>query len=59
FMVAGLGYLVAAIDYFLNLRLPLAGAPQLASLFGESAMALWLLIVGVNEARWRVADRQA
>lgn len=59
FMVAGLGYLVAATDYFLALRLPLSGAPQLASLFGESAMALWLLIVGVNEAKWRAADRQA
>ena len=53
---AGACYLVAAVDYFLRLGLPTSPYAQLGSLIGEAAMALWLLIVGVDERRWREAD---
>ncbi|HEY8004379.1 MAG TPA: DUF4386 domain-containing protein [Phenylobacterium sp.] len=57
--VAGAFYLANSCAYFF--------APHLLSIYlllpclvGEGALALWLLIVGVDEAKWRmVADREA
>jgi Domain of unknown function (DUF4386) len=56
YALAGACYLVAAVDYFLRLGLPISPYAQLGSLIGEAAMALWLLIVGVDERRWREAE---
>jgi hypothetical protein len=55
YMLAGACYLTSCFDYFLALNLPIAPWVQLGSLAGESAMALWLLIVGVNDNRWQTA----
>jgi hypothetical protein len=55
YMLAGACYLASCFDYFLALNLPIAPWVQLISLVGESAMALWLLIVGVNDNRWQAA----
>ena len=59
YSLAGACYLANSYAYFV--------APALLSpyvlypcLVGEGALALWLLIVGVNETKWRaVADREA
>ena len=55
YTLAGGCYLVAVCDYFLALHLPIASYVQFGSLIGEASMALWLLIVGVNEAKWLAA----
>ncbi len=55
YMLAGACYLASCFDDFLALNLPIAPWVQLGSFVGESAMALWLLIVGVNDDRWRAA----
>ena len=53
--MAGACYLANSCAYFF--------APQLLSIYlllpclvGEGALALWLLIVGLNETKWRAAD---
>jgi hypothetical protein len=53
--LAGACYLANSCAYFF--------APQLLSIYlllpclvGEGALALWLLIVGLNETKWRAAD---
>jgi len=55
YMFAGACYLAATCDYFLALSLPISPYVQLGSLVGEASVALWLLIVGINESRWRAA----
>lgn len=55
YMLAGGCYLVSAVEFFLNLHGPAAGWSMYGSFAGEAAMALWLLIAGVDEARWREA----
>ena len=55
--IAGLCYLANSFVYFMapSLSSPAILAP---CLLGEGALALWMLIVGVNETRWRaVAER--
>jgi hypothetical protein len=55
--LAGVCYLLNSSAVFLapGLQSPIILAPCLV---GEGALALWLLIVGVNEAKWRaVAER--
>ncbi len=59
YMLAGACYLAASGDYFLALRLPISPYVQFGSLVGEAAMALWLLIVGVDQGRWRAAAAAA
>ena len=55
--IAGLCYLANSFVYFMapSLSSPAILAP---CLLGEGALALWMLIVGVNETKWRaVAER--
>jgi hypothetical protein len=51
--LAGVCYLANSFDYFLNLGLP--PGLLLVCLVGESAFALWLLVVGIDDAEWRAA----
>jgi hypothetical protein len=51
--LAGACYLANSTVYFLAPGLDLGVAILLPCLVGETALALWLLIVGVNEAKWR------
>lgn len=55
YMLAGAGYLVAAGNYFLAAHLPIYPYVLYVSFVGEAAMALWLLIVGVNASKWQAA----
>jgi hypothetical protein len=55
---AGACYLVAACDYFMALRITVVPYLQLGSFAGEAVMALWLLVVGLNPARWPSDDAQ-
>lgn len=53
--VAGLSYLIYTLTYFLApaiapLLYPYILAPPF---FGEGGLALWLLVLGVNETKWR------
>ena len=55
--IAGLCYLA---NSFVYLMAPSLSSPAILApcLLGEGALALWMLIVGVNETRWRaVAER--
>ncbi len=52
YMFAGACYLVAACEFFLAVGTAMIPDLQLGSFVGESAMALWLLLVGLNESRW-------
>jgi hypothetical protein len=52
---AGACYLAMTCNYFLDLRLPISPYVELGALIGEASVALWLLIAGVNENRWRAA----
>lgn len=52
YVFAGACYLIVACDFFLALGLTVTGYLQLGSFVGEAAMALWLLLVGLNAARW-------
>lgn len=51
---AGVGYLVNSFCDFLAIALPelVSSAALLPGLIGEGALTLWLLIVGVNQAKW-------
>jgi hypothetical protein len=53
--LAGVCYLVNAYAYFLAPDLFIAQYTPYGSLIGESAFSLWLLLVGVNETKWRAA----
>jgi hypothetical protein len=59
YMLAGGCYLAAAADFFLALNQPISSYFLYGSFSGEAAMALWLLIVGVDQTRWRAAERAA
>ncbi len=50
--IAGLNALSAAITTFLAIPIPDFG---LAGLIGEGSLALWLTVMGVNEAKWKLA----
>lgn len=52
YALAGGCYLVAACDYFMALRMTIIPYLQLGSFAGEAVMALWLLLVGLNPAKW-------
>jgi len=49
-MTAGATYWLNALRLFLDLPIPYI---QWVTFFGEQAFALWLLIVGLDEAKWR------
>jgi hypothetical protein len=51
YALAGAAYLINSVGYFAGVSIP--PAILLVCLIGEGALTLWLLIVGVNEARWR------
>ncbi len=55
YIFAGACYLAMTCNYFLALRLSISPYVELGSFVGEASMALWLLIVGVNEGKWRAA----
>lgn len=55
YAAAGACYLVNSYASFLAPDLPIFPYILFPCLIGESAVCLWLLIVGVNEERWRVA----
>ncbi|HEY3778243.1 MAG TPA: DUF4386 domain-containing protein [Rhizomicrobium sp.] len=56
YALAGGCYLVSACDYFMALRMTVIPYVQLGSFVGEAVMALWLLLVGLNAAKWRSAE---
>lgn len=49
-MVAGVTYWLNSLRLFLSLPIPYI---EWVTLVGELALALWLVAVGVNEAKWR------
>lgn len=53
YALAGAAYLANSAAYFL--ALPIPSSILIVCLIGEGALTLWLLIVGVNEAKWRAA----
>ena len=55
--LAGACYLVNSATYFLGL--PGSAYILYPCLVGEGALSLWLLIVGVNEPKWRAAAARA
>lgn len=55
YALAGGCYLANSYAYFLAPGLPFAPYLLYPCLLGEGALALWLLIVGVNETKWRAA----
>ena len=50
---AGACYLLNSYAYFFAPDLPLASYAMLGCLIGEGAFALWLLIAGLDEVKWR------
>ena len=55
YALAGGCYLINSFAYFFAPDLALTPYAMAGCLSGEGALALWLLIVGVDEAKWRVA----
>ncbi|WP_174301945.1 DUF4386 domain-containing protein [Caulobacter sp. S45] len=55
YALAGGCYLFNSYVYFFAPDLPLASFAMLGCLIGEIALALWLLIVGLDEVKWRAA----
>ena len=51
--LAGVSYFVDSFAYFLAPHLGLGVVLLLLCLVGESVFALWLLVTGVNESKWR------
>ena len=51
----GVCYLISSYSFFFAPDLPLAADAIWGCLIGEGALALWLLIIGVNEPAWRAA----
>src|SRR2546430_2119722 len=49
-IVAGVTYWINSFQLFLALPIPYI---QWVTLIAELSLALWLLVVGVNEAKWR------
>lgn len=58
YALAGACYLVNSYSFFLAPDLPIFPYILLPCVVGEGALALWLLIVGVNEPKWRAAAGQ-
>jgi hypothetical protein len=54
-MVAGVTYWINSFRLFLALPIPYI---QWVTLVAELSFALWLLVVGVNEAKWRTQANQ-
>ena len=52
---AGACYLLNSYAYFFAPDLPFASFAMLGCLIGEGAFALWLLVVGLDEVKWRAA----
>jgi len=52
-VLAGLGWLTKSLASFLSL--PLGSSPYILApgILGEVTLALWLLVMGVNEQRWK------
>ena len=59
YALAGGCYLINSYASFLAPALPVFPYILIPCLIGEGAVALWLLIVGVDEVKWRAAKRQA
>lgn len=55
YALAGACYLTNSYAYFLAPDLPIFPYILYPCVVGEGALALWLLIVGVNETKWRAA----
>jgi hypothetical protein len=53
--LAGACYLVGSYAFFLDPDLPVFPWVLYPCLVGEGALSLWLLVVGVNEPKWRAA----
>ena len=52
-VIAGLCYLIST---FMNLVFPMVALPfdiQLLSYVAETALCLWLIVIGVNAERWK------
>ena len=59
YALAGACYLTNSFVGFLAPKLPIFPYILYPCLLGEAALTLWLLIVGVDEAKWREAAAQA
>jgi hypothetical protein len=59
YALAGGSYLVNSTVYFLAPGLDIGPYALLVCFIGESTLTLWLLIVGVNETKWRAAAGEA
>jgi hypothetical protein len=57
--LAGGCYLLHAYSFFLAPRLPVDPFVLYGSLLGEGALALWLLVVGVDERTWGATAAEA
>ena len=57
-VLAGLCYLVNSFAVFLAPAIHLPPYMLAPAVIGEGAMALWLFVVGLNEAKWREQNRQ-
>lgn len=55
YALAGACYLINSTTFFLAPGLPIFPYILYPCFIGESALTLWLLIVGVNETKWRAA----
>ena len=55
YALAGVCYLISSYSFFFAPNLPLAADAIWGCLIGEGALALWLLVMGVNEPAWRAA----
>jgi hypothetical protein len=56
YALAGAGYLANSYAYFMAPAFQFAQVFLYPCLIGEGAFSLWLLVVGVNETRWREVD---
>jgi len=54
-IVAGVTYWINSFRLFLTLPIPYI---QWVTLIAELSLALWLLVIGVNEAKWRTQASQ-
>jgi hypothetical protein len=59
YALAGACYLINSYASFLAPDLPVFPYVLFPSLIGESAFCLWLLIVGVDAAKWQAAEAQS
>ncbi|MFI4973646.1 MAG: DUF4386 domain-containing protein [Caulobacterales bacterium] len=59
YALAGVCYLINSFANFLAPSLPIFPYILFPCLIGEAAFCLWLLVVGVDEAKWRAAAARA